>query len=395
MTRIVCILVILFALLCSTAAQSEPQAVQAVDTSMMQRDDYIRASIIVATPASEVYSVFGHCALRLSCPSQQMDFCFTFETPADSKGLASFLGGKAMGGFMAAQTQHYLATYSQAGRGMSEHELNLTPQEKLRLWQLVDEEIAQGFSRRYDYMHTQCTSMLVNIVYRALAKPVVYQVLPTELDGSFRDMMLQAARHANYPWSEFFWQTIMGPEGDETSPLEQKLTPAMLPTMWRQTTVSDTSRRLIEAEPKTLTEQASQRSVAQSEWTSPTAVFTLLLIIVLCITFAQWRMGLQRLPRLLDVVLLLLHTIASMTLMWLWLFSSLEATEWNWYLPTFNLVPLLLWLLNRQWLRTICRIYLGVLLAMLLLTPVVPQLDLPHALITAILAVRVLMKTKN
>lgn len=372
----------------------ETQASSPVDTTAMMSNDYITASLLVVSPSAEPYSLFGHCALRLQCPDHKMDYCFTFETPTDAKGLYNFFRGKAMGGFAAAPTKAYLDYYRHAGRGVSQHQLNLTPQEKLMLWQQADKEIVRGDSYRYNYLHTQCASMVIDLITSVLPAPVGYKQLPAQTDGSFRDQMLTES--VPYPWSRFFWQTIMGPAGDETGPFEHKLTPSTLPEVWRQATLSDDNRHIISGDAETLTTTASVSSA--TIWTrllTPTGVFSLLLILVVVITFGQWKWGWRCLPLFTDSLLLAIYTILALGLTALVLLSDLEATQWNWYLLVFNPLPLLLWAVRRNWLPVICAALLVAILSLLILTPFVAQLDLPHALLMATIGIRTASSCKE
>ena len=364
------------------------QTTAAVDTTAMMRDDYITASLLIAEPAHEPYSLFGHCAIRLQCPSHQMDYCFTFETSINTQGLLNFFRGKSKGGFAAAPTTDYIAYYRASNRGLTQYHLNLTPAEKLRLWQQVDEEIAYGANHRYNYLHTQCVSMIVSLVTSVLSAPVGYHQLPDQLQGSFRDQMLAESVH--YPWSRFFWQTIMGPEGDETEPLEHKLTPRTLPAAWQHTTMGNESRSLITGPVKPLVAHKAPMADSFASGFTPLHACTLLLMVVCMVSVGQWRYGWKWLPVITDVILLTFYTLLALALTALVLFSDLEATRWNWYLPVFNPLPLLLWLIRPAWLSWTGRCLLAVIVLLLVLTPLVPQLDAPHALLMAAIGIRLL-----
>lgn len=387
MTRLIHTLLLTMLLLTSNVSRAASEAAAASDSLEQLKPDYITASLLVVSPAAEPYSLFGHCALRLQCPDHKMDYCFTFETPTDAKGLYDFFRGKAMGGFAAAPTPAYLEYYRNAGRGVAQHQLNLTPKEKLMLWQHADKEIVRGGCYRYNYLHTQCASMVIDLITSVLPSPVGYRQLPAQTNGSFRDQMLTES--APYPWSRFFWQTIMGPAGDETGPFEHKLTPSTLPEVWRQATLSSDNRHIISGDSETLTTTASVSSA--SIWTrllTPTVVFSLLLILVVVITFGQWKWGWRRLPLFTDYLLLAIYIILALGLTALVLLSDLEATQWNWYLLVFNPLPLLLWAVRRKWLPVICAALLVAILSLLVLTPIVAQLDLPHALLMATFGIR-------
>ncbi len=386
--RILCL--VLFSLLSHGGIQAEQQNVSTVDSTVRMRHDYITASLLVVSPSSEVYSMFGHCALRLQCPTHHMDYCFTFESSTDTEGALQFLRGKSAGGFVAAPTTNYLDYYRQEGRSVTQHTLLLTPEEKLRLWQAADQEIARGFCYHYDYMHTQCASMVVSLITSVLPTSVAYPTYPDQLQGSFRDQMLTES--APYPWSRFFWQSIMGPEGDETEPFEQKLTPRLLPIVWQQTTIADQSRPLIKGQGQPLVAPAAEKETC---WFTPARACTILFIIVILLTIGQYRFGWHRLPLAIDLTLLTFHTLVSIFITALVFFSTLEATQWNWYLPVFNPLPLVLWIIKPAWLSWISGCLLAVMLLTVVLTPLIPQLDWPQALLMGSLAVRLITRINN
>lgn len=364
----------------------------AVDTTAMMRSDYITASVLIVSPADEIYSMFGHCALRLNCPSKKMDYCFTFESSTDTKGLVNFFRGKARGGFVAAPTDSYVEYYRPTGRGITEHILNLTPAEKLTLWRNVDQSIAKGFSYHYDYMHTQCTSMVVYLVSGALSAPVTYHQLPNQVEGSFRDQML--AESVPYPWTRFFWQTVMGPEGDSTQPLEQKITPRLMPTVWQHATVGNEQRTLTDGYGQQLI-KADEPTSSMPSWLTPSLACTLLIIIAIILTAGQLKRGWRCLPHAFDGMLLAIHLLLAIGLTALVLFSELEATQWNWYVLVFNPLPELTWLVRPTWLTWVCRCLLAVIMLTWVLTPFIPQLDLPHALLMGSMAVRLSPRIKT
>ena len=360
----------------------EGQTHSAVDTTAMMHSDYITASLLVVEPSSEVYSMFGHCALRLNCPSQQMDYCFTFETSTDSKGILNFFIGQSMGGFAPAPTKDYLDYYRQEQRGVTQYELNLTPAEKLQLWRTADEEVARGHYWHYDYRRIQCASMLIYLVEKALEQPITYGELSEQLQGTQRHQGLIEGKP--FPWSVFCFQTIKGSEFDTSVPIEEKMTPRTLPFAWQHATIDD-SRPLITDSGKTL---VSGQPIEAAFFT-PTHACALLLIIALVASYGQWHYGWQLFPQVSDLLLLAIFIVLTFVVTTVVLFSKYTGVEWNWYLPVFNPLPLVLWLIPR------CRKVLlwcmgAVLLVCILLTPFIPQYDLPHALLMGCLLVGVL-----
>jgi len=77
------------------------------------------------------------------------------------------------------------------------------------------------------------------------------------------------------------------------------------------------------------------------------------------------------------------------------LFSEQEGTSWNWYLLVFNPIPLLLWFAVPRWRKWTLLYTIALMVLTLVLTPFIPQLDLPHALLICCLAVRLLALLKT
>lgn len=352
----------------------EARASLAVDSAEQMRDDYIQANLLVVSPASDVYSVFGHSLLQLQCPSKGMDYCFSFETPVDSRNLISFLNGSARGCYRAIPTDEMLEAYREAGRCVSAYPLNLSPTEKLTLWQQVDERIAQGRAWPFRYLHTQCTSMLINLVQSSLEHPIIYATTDGD-EESFRDCLLAEAG-AN-SWTAFFWQTIMGPEGDATTPFEHKLTPQRLVTAWQHATVGNTSRHLIEGSGGVLVPPPSS---VRTFSVTPVVVLAFLTIIVACLGAMRYYRECPKITNALAIGLVFLYAALSIVFTWLILCSTQDATRWNWYFVAFNPLVLLLALFRKT--RKLAMQLLAVAIVLLtLLTLFVPQLDGPHVLL--------------
>ena len=121
-------------------------------------------------------------------------------------------------------------------------------------------------------------------------------------------------------------------------------------------------------------------------------VFGLLFLAVVLITLAQLKWKLKLLGQVLDVLLLVLVTIVGLFLIYTSYVSGLFGTHWNWYIIPFNPLPLIIWLIwrKRKGFYKVYLLYTVVLVLFILATPLSQQLDLPHQLITATLAVRCL-----
>ena len=134
------------------------------------------------------------------------------------------------------------------------------------------------------------------------------------------------------------------------------------------------------------------KNIFKASPVTPMWVFGFLLLAVVLITLAQLKWKLKWLGRVLDVLLMALVTIAGLFLIYTSFVSGLFGKHWNWYLLPFNPLPLIIWLIwrKRKGFYKVYLFYTVVLVLFILATPLSEQLDLPHQLITATLAVRCL-----
>ena len=151
-----------FVVLCHAQNQLQPG-----DSSVMVLPDssnFVTASVLVASPGQPIYSVFGHCAIRMQCPAHHLDFVYSQSTNPDASDFFRFFAGKNEIAVLAVPTEQYLADFKRDGRGVKEYELNLTHHEKQHLWQLLDEAIMSNDLLHFDLLSDNCVNMTMVMI---------------------------------------------------------------------------------------------------------------------------------------------------------------------------------------------------------------------------------------
>lgn len=353
----------------------------------------ITVSLLSVAPGYTVYTAHGHCALRLQCPSAGLDYSFTYGLDDTVENRLAFFTGEAKGEYSAVQTHDYLQEYANEGRRVVEYELNLNLYQKRRLWELLDNEVSYGAVRPYNYLTTNCSSMCAFAVKRALQgeAKMVYGSASPILNGTYRDFVHVISRHR--PWVDFFWNSLLGSEGDKVGQNGEKYSPSLLVETWKHASIVDKfgSRRplLIDSNGSEL---ISGDDGQHTSWFTPTICFALLLLLVILLSVAEHTGHLHKLAFTVDATLMLLLTVIGMALCYMTLFSSLDGSSGNWYALVFNPLPLLAWLLFRKNKRYVYfyLFYFSFLLVFIMFTPFVAQIDMPHSLMISMLAVRCL-----
>ena len=297
-------------------------------------DDFVTVSLVVCDPCEVLYSTLGHAALHLQCPTFDLDYIFTYESENVRDKVWTFLKGNLRMGMFAMTLEEFLLTYAEEGRGVREYTMHLSPEQKQRLWEVMDNHVAEGIDLPYDYFHRGCAKSVVQVVHEAIGKHAIhYASWPDKYTKQTqRELVRNYITEA--PWQEFEMYFLIGVDGDKPYPCEQKLiVPDDLVEVWQQATF-DNGKQVLENEPSVLLEAKSSN---EGTWCTPLLVSLLLLLLA----FVPWK-G-------VDYTLLALYTLIGAVMTYLIVFSGLPCTNWNWLIIPFNILPALAWPWRRYW----------------------------------------------
>ncbi len=350
--------------------------------------NFVTASLLIASPGEPIYSQLGHAAIRMECPVHNLDFCFSFSEEPGMGGILKFFLGKTDAHMIAIPTAVFINDYRKEGRQVDQYTLSLSTHEKQELWRLLDNDYVDPEMRNFNYLQNNCSSVSLIALENVMdVEKIDFHGWPEPFKLNNGALLKQASKHA--PWLQYVCTTFWGTEIDIFWVNEQRISPLLFSQVLKNATIvstDGTSRAMVIGEKQLL----PLVNKFQASPVTPTWVFGALLLIVVLITLAQLRWKLRWLPRMLDIVLMTLVTIAGLLLIYTSFVSGLFGKHWNWYLIPFNPLPLIIWLIwrKRKGYYKVYLLYTVVLVLFILATPLSEQLDLPHQLITATLAVR-------
>lgn len=272
-------------LLCCSVATAQVPA-DSIDRAA-QDEDFVRASLLVIGPGDNVVTCFGHAAIRMQCPTHQLDYCFTFEMKLAEGEHTKFLTGQAKAGFMAAPTGVFMEQYKRQGRSIDEYNLNLTPKQEQTLWRNLDREIAQEARWSYDFITVNCGSMCVWIIQQSLLdEHIEYQQLPTVLQGTYSDVMDYVGEDA--PWLNLYFHVRYFSRRNDTGALADKMAPTLLAEAWQHallTSPTGGSRPVITAS----RQLAPQTLRTGPVWLTPAKALVIAIIIIIVFIFINTK----------------------------------------------------------------------------------------------------------
>lgn len=305
-----------------------------------QSTDSIRFSLLTCAPGTEIYSLFGHTAIRYENYTRRIDVVFNY-------GMFSFNTPNFIFRFVAGETDYQLgitpysyfeAEYAMRGSSVYQQVLNLTQSEKERLLTILENNyLPENRIYRYNYFYDNCTTRARDKIEECIEGKVVY---PDSLSGkSYRSIVHEFT--AGSPWDELGIDLCLGAEADkEINKRQQMFSPFYMKYYASNAYVVDaggTRRPLILDETKIV--DVEPEEVQPGFILSPLMCGALFLALCVVIAWGQWKT--QRIWWGWDIVLYGLQGLAGCIIAFLFFFSVHPTVGSNWLLILFNPIPLL------------------------------------------------------
>jgi len=349
------------------------------------------ASLIIAEPSNDIYGCLGHCAIRMQCPSHNMDYCFTYSFSNSFANKFKFFNGTGEGSFVPMYTHEFLEEYRENHRGVMEYRLNLTLEEKRLLWQSLDENAHSSSHWKYDFLKTNCSAMCAYIIERSLiGERIEYGKLDPILLGDNRAFVKYI--FAKHPWFQFFWLTILGAEGEDDGEVYTRLAPSIITDVWGDASLVNDStgeiRSIFDGAPIQISDEHTELVPAA---VTPFTAFLALLVVALVITALHLKGVAKKVVLCFDVALLALQTIVGIVSLYFNTLSQLQGVHGSWHVLVMNPLPLLVVLLFRkkaEYMRMGFMLYSALIVVYLCAAPFSPQILLPHVFIALALLLR-------
>lgn len=305
-----------------------------------QSTDSIRFSLLTCAPGTEIYSLFGHTAIRYENYTRRIDVAFNY-------GMFSFNTPNFIFRFVAGETDYQLgitpysyfeAEYAMRGSSVYQQVLNLTQSEKERLLTILENNyLPENRIYRYNYFYDNCTTRARDKIEECIEGKVVY---PDSLSGkSYRSIVHEFT--AGSPWDEFGIDLCLGAEADkEINKRQQMFSPFYMKYYASNAYIVDaggTRRPLILDETKIV--DVEPEEVQPGFILSPLMCGALFLALCVVMVWGQWKT--QRIWWGWDIVLYGLQGLAGCIIAFLFFFSVHPTVGSNWLLILFNPIPLL------------------------------------------------------
>lgn len=354
------LIISLIATLFATIAAAQP--VQLSERSYIE--------IYTCAPGNQLYSQFGHTAIGVIDPRQNLREVFNYGTFSFNTPhfYLKFCAGKLLYQLSTEAFNQFTYSYEYRGRQVVAQRLNLTLEQRQHLYEmLVENSLPENCDYQYDFFFDNCATRVLDMLYRAFGDSLCYIGTDTVQLPTMRDCIHPYLDRSL--WTKAGIDLVLGSITDRrASNRQQSFLPDKLHDYLAECQidtlplVSDT-RLLVESTIK----------YDQTPWfLSPMLIFSLLLIAVIIITFRLNGTALVIFDRIYFCIIGLLGLLITL----LWFATDHGATVGNfnmlWASPLFLVYIFTIGNAEKQWYKWL-RIILIVGNAMMILGFLLPQ----------------------
>lgn len=373
-----------------------PFAGQAQEQGQRPLSDSAFASVLTCGAGDEFYTSFGHTAIRVCDTARGVDMVynygtFDFDTP---HFYWTFARGKLNYCLSRSSFEDFMLEYRYEGRAVWEQRLLLSEQEVNNLYLMLETNYLPEYRYyMYDFFRDNCATRVRDMVRDCLCHDRLSPECRRDTNLSYRNILYQSTE-GTLLWWRLAIDMALGVRCDQRcSNYEYMFSPLKMMEQF------DTLTRVGSGEPVaehavTLLQETRQQP---SRSLSPTLVFWVLFVMVLCLTLMEWRKGWSL--GWMDRVLFIVVSLLSLLALFLWFCTDHYCTKINlnvlWASPLFIYFAIMLRRSNR-WVIVAQLVMLFAAMVMTL-APLPQQLNAALLPISLLLAVRLIaqLKVKN
>jgi hypothetical protein len=313
--------------------------------------DSARVSLLTCSPGQELYSCFGHSAIRVTDYRQGFDFVFNYGTfdfeqpnfyPNFVRGhMIYMLGVDRFGDFR----QQYI----DERRSIYEQEVNLNAEDKEKVFDfLVNNSLEENRNYRYDFLFDNCSTRIRD-VFQKNTTGIKFDYSSFTEKKSFRDLINDYSENA--PWSQFGMNLLIGlPVDRQATPAQMCFLPDYLSRAFDHATID--GKPLCTKPELILNTQSPEIVPTLIDHLTPNLVFSLLFVLILLIGLMEIRQ--RRHFYWIDVPLFFTVGVLGTLFFVIGNFTEHTTTKWDlnimWALPTHLIMA---WVLpfarDRKW----------------------------------------------
>jgi hypothetical protein len=339
--------------------------------------DSARVSLLTCSPGEELYSVFGHSAIRVIDPQAGVDLVFNYGTFdfSDPSFYSNFVMGRLNYILSVSYFQNFYLSYVDEDRWIYEQVLNIDKSQKqFLLDSLLINYRPENRYYLYDFFFDNCATRIRDVFVEGISSPIAFDYSSLEPNKSFRQLLMPLLTQK--PWARLGINLALGLPSDRIAqPWEYMFLPNHMLTAFQYAYFNSNANQLpFASEPKVLLEG---KPISDSgSFNQPLLIFILVLLVTILITYRDLIK--KSVTHWFDRLLFGSTGVLGAVLVFLWFFTDHKVFIVNLNVLWANPLNLLfIFVLSSQKFATITKWYSSInlilIVATLLAWPVIPQ----------------------
>ena len=255
-------------------------------TLSAQDSSHIRVSLLTCSPGEEIYSTFGHSALRITDSSSVSDIVFNYGTfNFDEPGFyTKFLRGKLLYYVSTMYFTDFKEEYQSTNRSITEQVLNLNAEEKIALEHFLYNNVKEENKYyNYDFFLDNCTTRLRDIIVKYKTNyPPLKPIMPATT--TFRQAIHNNLQKHGKHWTNLGIDILFGlpSDGVMTTSQTQFLPDNLMITL-------DSSNQQQQLLRSTTTLYSIESNNDTDTFFTPAITFSVLLLFIIVLSFINTK----------------------------------------------------------------------------------------------------------
>ena len=312
---------------------------------------HARISVITCAPGQELYSLFGHTALRIIDSTHNTDIVYNWGTFSfdEPNFYVKFMRGQLLYFVSAWTFPEFMYEYQQEGRSVYEQTLNLHCPDKQKIIDAVMLNM-QGDNRfyKYDFLLDNCTTRIRDIVLKQLPQ-TNFTKRTVDTGTTARNMIHYYLDRGGQPWSKLGIDILLGSKLDAPVSNMQAM---FLPEFYMQAMDNAENNGMPVCE-KNRTILSALPQAKQSGQYTPLIIIGFICLMIYLLSISKSAAA-KKITAFIDVFLLCITGLLGILLLFMWFGTDHTVCKTNynlaWALPT-NFIAGFFYFKRPSWLK--------------------------------------------
>ena len=308
--------------------------------AQLQLSKESEVSILTIGPGFVLNDAFGHSAIRIKDPLQNIDLIFDYgRYDFQAKGFyLNFAKGKLDYEIGWTYSEDFISNYKLQQRRVTAQIINLTLKEKQNLFEVLQTNIQpQNKSYSYDFFYNNCATKIKDVLVDSSNKNISFLTPENFEKLSFRELIRSHVPQNS--WGGLGIDAALGSVIDRLASVEEHLfLPKYLDEILKHSKFDPEATKLV-LRSEVLNQ--TQKSKPSNFWWSPLVILGLVSITIIGMTYYDWTSKSRN--KFLDALLFFTTGSIGILILFLWFATDHTATAYNYnflWAFGFNLIML-------------------------------------------------------